>query len=53
MTSKTIQFLDKQLTLLNHTKISYRNLIVPCCRECNSILNKNIGKPPKIRDEHN
>ena len=27
---------DKKLTLLNRTSISYRNLTVPCCEECNS-----------------
>jgi hypothetical protein len=27
---------DKQLTLLNGTTITYRNLTIPCCRTCNS-----------------
>ena len=27
---------DQQLTLLNDTRIRYRELTIPCCRECNS-----------------
>jgi len=27
---------DQKLTLLNHTKIPYRYLTIPCCEDCNS-----------------
>jgi len=28
--------LDQRLTLLNRTLIPYRDLVIPCCKECNS-----------------
>lgn len=28
---------DKTLTLLNGTNLPYRNLVIPCCKECNGV----------------
>jgi hypothetical protein len=36
---------DKELVLLNESKIKYRNLKIPCCIKCNNILSNEIEKP--------
>jgi hypothetical protein len=36
---------NKELILLNGTSIKYKNLKIPCCKECNSIMGRNIEKP--------
>lgn len=36
---------NQELILLNGTKIKYRNLTIPCCKECNNILSRNIERP--------
>lgn len=36
---------NKELVLLNGTKIKYRNLTIPCCKECNNTMSKYIEKP--------
>ena len=36
MGAKSIRALDQTLVLLNGTTIPYRQLTVPCCRECNN-----------------
>lgn len=28
---------DRTITLLNNTRIPYRNLVIPCCSECNGV----------------
>ncbi len=37
----------QQLILLNGTSIKYKSLKVPCCNECNNIMNEKIEKPIK------
>lgn len=34
--------LDKRLTLLNGTKLPYRHLTVPCCKDCNNGFLRNL-----------
>ena len=36
---------NKELILLNDTSIKYKNLTIPCCKNCNNILSKKIEKP--------
>lgn len=36
---------NKQLILLNNTKIKYRNLTIPCCKKCNNDMSRTIEKP--------
>lgn len=38
---------NKQLVLLNGTSIQYRNMVVPCCFECNEIMSRKLEKPVK------
>jgi hypothetical protein len=42
---------DQKITLLNKTKIYYRNLTIPCCEECNNMYLSKIEK--KIKDIYN
>lgn len=36
---------DKSLSLLNGTIIKYKNLTIPCCKNCNEIMSAKIEKP--------
>ena len=36
---------NRNLVLLNQSQIKYRNLTVPCCKNCNSIMSKYLEKP--------
>lgn len=38
---------NQKISLLNGTFISYRNLKVPCCKECNEKMSARIEKPMK------
>ncbi|MFA9375577.1 MAG: hypothetical protein ACERKZ_02370 [Lachnotalea sp.] len=38
---------NKDLILLNGSKIKYKSLKIPCCNKCNKILSKEIEKPIK------
>lgn len=42
---KKFDLWNKELILLNGTSIKYKNLIIPCCKECNSVMGRNIEKP--------
>ena len=35
---------DQKITLLNQTKINYRQLIIPCCKECNNVYLSKVEK---------
>jgi len=35
---------DQKITLLNRTKITYRQLRIPCCKECNNVYLSKIEK---------
>lgn len=36
---------NDEVTLLNESKINYRNIVVPCCRMCNEVLSEKLEKP--------
>lgn len=36
---------NQTMTLLNSTTIKYKDLVIPCCRECNGLLSTKIEKP--------
>lgn len=36
---------NQHLILLNQTSIPYKNLVIPCCKRCNSHMNKTIETP--------
>ena len=36
---------NRNLVLLNQSQIKYRQLTVPCCKNCNSIMSKYLEKP--------
>lgn len=42
---------NQKLVLLNESSIKYRNLTIPCCRNCNNILSNEIEKPIKEASE--
>lgn len=42
---KKFNLWNDSLVLLNRTSIKYRNLTIPCCKTCNSIMGAKIEKP--------
>lgn len=36
---------NQELILLNRSKISYKNLKIPCCKNCNNIMSKKLEMP--------
>ena len=42
---KKFDLWNRQLVLLNGTSIRYKDLTIPCCKDCNNAMSKSIEKP--------
>ena len=42
---KKFNLSSQKITLLNQSKIFYRNLTIPCCKQCNNHMSDRIEKP--------